>query len=489
MPKNTLVSQFPDDFFPPSFEQFRQSVAESLSIDPEYVAGPMLAAAGTAIGTAATAVLKPGWEEPASVFVSVVGYKSSGKTPACKNAFKPLRERQQEREQSAAELVGEDVSGPKRTLAYSVDTDLDGDLAEDLDPSMDGGDGIAGGALFHRAPNRESIDPPAPVAQLVVNDTTLPALWDVLEYSQRGVAVVADELSPLFLRSSAADRQTWCEVYQADPRRVHRKTRRKGPVVLGRTFVSLVGGIQPDLFSVIRGKFDGGLLERFLICGKPETRLPPMTDEIVDPDFEAAWNLGIVALLDIERAEYAGPEAQRGYVQFTREAYGRLQKLYADLEEYLVFMGVDVKHHGIVRKLVANAGRLALIRRCLRWAIGEFGFYGPVGKVELDDCDAACRAAEFFLSRYLMWVPGVLPRAAAGGSLAAGPVPAEPDLTDRILIYLESRNMSEVEVRWLQQQTLKGRPSTAALRAALDEAVARGLGHWADKQKKTFIRG
>ena len=97
----------------------------------------------------------------------------------------------------------------------------------------------------------------------------------------------------------------------------------------------------------------------------------------------------------------------------SKQAYARLRKLYGDLEAYLQFIGVPMKHHGIVRKLVANAGRLALIRRCLRWAVGEFGAEGPVGLIDASDAEAACEAAAFFFGRWLLWRPelcaGLLP--------------------------------------------------------------------------------
>jgi len=192
----------------------------------------------------------------------------------------------------------------------------------------------------------------------------------------------------------------------------------------------------------------------------------------------------VVALLSIEWAEYHGPSDNRGRVPFTRAAVGRLTKLYKLLEDHLVSRNVHIKYQGIVRKLTANAARLALVRRCLRWASGEFGLFGPVGMIEEEDADAACRAAEFFLSRYLYWRPEVL-NTAGGAAVTVTPQP--PALADRILSYARSKGRTELDVRWLRQQTLEGNPSTKAIRAALDEAVNRGSGRWKDPGKKTFI--
>jgi hypothetical protein len=489
----TIETKFPNDFFPPGLEQFRQSAARSIGIADEYLVGPMLAAASVGIGTAMTAVLKADWLEPASLFVATVGYKSSGKTPAAKHALKPLEDQQREREKQSADHQ-----------STSARMDLDDEHSEPgrAIPGEDGGSDCDDGddetacdlcdeddvASSSPQLTRTLCQHPTPQLQhLVVHDTTHAALWQVLEHSPRGVIVSGDELSTVFLESKPAQRQVWCEIYQAGPRTIHRKVGKRGTIILPKTFVTLSGGIQPDLFTTIGGKYDGGLLERFLICGKPETSLPPWSDEVVDPTAEMAWNLAIVALLDIEQAEYAGDASRRGRVPFSADAYRRLGILHDSLAEYLRFRGVHVKHHGIVRKLVANAGRLALIRRCLRWATGEFGFFGPVGAVKLDDCDAACRAAEFFLGRYLLWVPHVLHADEVPGAAAA--LRPSGSLMDRILAYVASKGHREVDVRWLRQQTLEGNPSTAVIRAALDEAVTRGRGRWADTAKKTFLCG
>ena len=106
-------------------------------MDPEYMVGPMLAAASVAIGTSMTGVLKPGWEEPASLFVSVVGHKSSGKTPAFNAAFRPLHDQQRSREQLAAKRAEEEQkreqAAPERMPEYAVDDDYDYEDDDDRD--------------------------------------------------------------------------------------------------------------------------------------------------------------------------------------------------------------------------------------------------------------------------------------------------------------------------------------------------------------------
>ncbi len=471
-----ITSEFPSDFFPLQLEQFRQSTARSIGIAAEYVAGPMIAAASSAIGTSLTAVLKRGWEEPVSVFVGVVGEKSSGKTPAFKAAFRPLHEEQNTRElRFAAESAAAAAVGAE---GAPVTIEILSNLADQRN-----------GIVFRMTETPPcsacSIVAPKPLEHLIATDTTHAALWGILQDSPRGVGVITDELSLVFLQGTAASRQVWCELYQAGSRTVHRRSNRNGPIILERTFVTLAGGIQPDLFSTIRGKYDGGLLERFLICGTPGTSLPPWVTEEVDPDLELCWDMALKSLLRLDPAKQTDPGGRPGFVRFTPRAYARLGQLHDDLLRHLNTAGVPVSVHGIVRKLVANAGRLALIRRALRWASGEFGVFGPIGVVDEDDCDVACRAAEFFLTRYILWTGcGVSAAVPDGMSPATG----QTVLAEQILEFLQSKGRTEVEVRWIRQQTLRGNPSTEAIQAALDAAVALGKGRWADAKKRKFVR-
>jgi hypothetical protein len=77
--------------------------------------------------------------------------------------------------------------------------------------------------------------------------------------------------------------------------------------------------------------------------------------------------------------------------------------------------------------------------------------------------------------------------AGSGTEAASGHV--DKDLTERILDFVASKKLQEVQVRWIRQQTIEGNPSTEEIRAALDEAVSRGQGSWKDDDKKTFVVG
>ena len=65
------------------------------------------------------------------------------------------------------------------------------------------------------------------------------------------------------------------------------------------------------------------------------------------------------------------------------------------LNELVALLCVPEPQRGIVKKLVQHAVKLALLHRCFRWAVGEFG------DIDADDAQATAAATLFFLSRWL----------------------------------------------------------------------------------------
>lgn len=80
------------------------------------------------------------------------------------------------------------------------------------------------------------------------------------------------------------------------------------------------------------------------------------------------------------------------------------------LNELVALLCVPEPQRGIVKKLVQHAVKLALLHRCFRWAVGEFG------DIDADDAQATAAATLFFLSRWLIWRPELR----GGHSLLAG---------------------------------------------------------------------
>jgi hypothetical protein len=85
---------FPVDALPDPARSFVIEAAQNLGCDPSFVALPMLAGMGSAIGNTKRVELKRGWTEPAILWCAIVGDSGTQKSPAIERALRPIRQRQ-----------------------------------------------------------------------------------------------------------------------------------------------------------------------------------------------------------------------------------------------------------------------------------------------------------------------------------------------------------------------------------------------------------
>jgi hypothetical protein len=216
----------------------------------EYFAAPLLAICGSLIGTSRQLTLHDKWQERPCLWTAVIGDAGSGKTPARTNyVMEPLLLLQR---------------GMHREWKQHVAT-YEREVAD-----------------WEAAPRgQRGPKPPAPPAQkkVLVSDTTLEALVEVLQQNQRGILLLRDELLGWLLsfdqyrKNGGADRQHWLSIWSGEDLILDRKAEHYSAFV-HQPFVSITGGIQPDrLRDLYRGGEDG-LIDRFLLFYPPSSVLP-----------------------------------------------------------------------------------------------------------------------------------------------------------------------------------------------------------------------
>ena len=465
-----LPATFPD-FFPPRLEEFRRSLSEATDTPDEYAVAYMLAGGATAAGGNVSACVQPGWCVRANLFAAIIGFKGSGKSTLADKVFSPLARHE------------EDLKEQAEFMADNYDDDPD-----DSDDEDDDGDGGGGG--------RRRAKPPEPC--VIVNDCTGPAVLRLLELNERQLLVNPDELSSQFIRNTGGtDRQMWCELYDGRRRRRERASSRSRSTTLASPYVSVLGGIQPDLFRCAYGqRGDDGLLDRLLLVGDGITRPVSWPRNADDPALNAAWAAAIDRLLHIEElaSDSLGVQVES---RFTPAAIDTCQQHERRLNQLVVQIGVPESQFGVVAKLRQHAVKLALLRRCLRWAAGEFGERGPLGDVDVDDAAAACEAVLFFFGRWLIWRPELRAAgdstggtivglaAAPGGDPAletlatlAGAAQAGISLIERLVRHLRHHGVTTVEIATLQKARAFTGTSAAELRDACSWLVDNGHASW-----------
>ena len=254
---------FPTDAMPKACRTLVKEAAAAIGCPSEFVAVPMLAVLGSAIGNSRTIKLKAGWEEGSAIYAAIIADPGEKKTPALKVALEPAIKVQA----ALRETYRKKVDEHKRDLrAHEVDRK---DAAKAGEPAP---------------------PPPEPpvMERTMVEDATVEALAVVMDGTPRGVVAVRDELAA-WVRSmdqykqggKGSDRQFWLSAWSNSYVGVDRKSRDE-PLMVRRPFVGVFGSIQPALLGELGGGREDGLLDRFLFS-YPETTPTRWTDnEISD---------------------------------------------------------------------------------------------------------------------------------------------------------------------------------------------------------------
>src|SRR5260221_1810497 len=201
---------FPLDVLPKRVQTFITTVADAVGCPVDLVAVPVLVAAGAAIGNAVELEIRPGWHERACLWALVVARSGDGKSPAHREAMRPLMKRQDRL--FASDRAHMQTSGTARD---------------------------AGG-------KRE----PKPVAEhAAITDSTLGALALALLASPRGLTMPLDEAASWVLSfnqckgGKGADRPHWLKMWASEQTTIIRASRE--PVHLPSPFVAVSGKCRP----------------------------------------------------------------------------------------------------------------------------------------------------------------------------------------------------------------------------------------------------
>jgi len=331
------VPPFPIDVLPAQLQQVVTEISRAANCPPDFVAVPMLALAGGAIGNSHHVAVKQSHIESACIYAAFVGRPGSAKSPALRMLSAPFIARQRE---LLRELRANNEPG------------------QNLDDDEQG---------------------PRPLAtRVMVADVTTESLMLVLTQNPRGVVMVRDELVELiaafnqYRGGKGQDRQVYLKLWSGDAITIDRKSQDAGPLFLDRPFCGIVGGLQPAVLADFNGdkhKNDGHL-DRWLFCYPDD--LPAVGEtwlEVADTTL-AVWDTLVRRLLALEMKYVDGvprpdvlrldSDAQDAWQRFTESNAAEYNS--ADTPEIL---------KGPWMKLKGYAARLALVLHMLRDGFDE----------------------------------------------------------------------------------------------------------------------
>ncbi len=433
----------------PEWGAWLERAAEGKGAPVDYVAGALVAVAGSLIGNARWARPYGDWKEPPIFWVMLVGNPSARKSPALDAVRAPLQT-------LADRLQSEAEPAHKRWLEAKEQADVH--LMAWREKAKQAAK--KGNALPSRPPAADAGEEPH-MPKLEVNDATVEGLTKILARQARGTLVVRDELAGWLggmnrYNTGNSDRPFWIEAFGGRRYAVDRVS--KDRLVVHRLTVSLVGAIQPEpLTSLLLKPDDDGLVARFCPFW-PLLSPPKRPSTSIDPRF-AVNAFG--RLLSLEMGEDEEGEPAPIFLPFSGAAQEQLDKFIIEvsrLEKEAEGEGLLVSFIG---KLPGTAVRFALLLSFLDWTVSRHS--SPPNEVSAACVERAIRFATAYL----------VPMARRTYAAAAGN-PAERSAR-RLLKLIMEEKPADLSVREIYRRKLSGLKSPGDDKAALNILEGSGI--------------
>jgi hypothetical protein len=358
----------------------------------DFVAVPLLAIGGGAVGASRAVELKPGWTERPSVYAAAVGRPGSAKSPALKAVAAHVYSRQ-------ARLKAEHDAAMREYELQKAAYDA---------AVKRSGRSESGGRLRIRRPEDDeapAVPPPEkPVPPVLhrtyASDTTVEALAPVLAANPRGVTVIRDELTAWvaamnqYKAGRGADRQFYLAAWAGEPLCVDRKGQGGVPIIVPHPFLCVVGCLPPDMVGSLREKHNvsDGFLDRILFAYPDATPIAGHNDICVTDERAAAWRDTLDFLSGLNMAPNDGGGCRPYFVRLTpegREAWKHF------LDSHAAEMNGPDFPDGLLgpwSKFRGYGARLALILQLLRAAQKD----GTEETVDEQSVRGAARLVDYF---------------------------------------------------------------------------------------------
>jgi len=435
---------FPLLSLPEPLKAFVTEAAAALKCDACYVALPVLAAVAGAIGNTRTIRIKHGWQEPAIVWTAVVGDSGTVKSPAWYKAIRPLHIRQ-------GIAVAE----------YRTEYDIFMDKLDKWEKEKK-----------KKQPNPSMKPGKKPVLKhILVSDTTIEKLAEILEDCPRGTFLARDELGAWLTnfsrykgRSGGSDLYHWLEAFHGRPWKIDRKTGNRTTLYIERATVSLTGALTPGvLCRVMTDEFmDAGLAARLLLAMPPKVT-KEWTDLCVDPDIEKAYDGLIGKLLDLEMVPDNDGNLVPLAIPFSDDGYRAWKQFFNEWAK--VQAGAEGELAAAFSKHEAYAARLALLHHVVKTA--QLASPPPFQTIDADSVQAGAVLAWWF-GLETQRIYGLFHESKTEGRMR------------RLVEYIRSRG-GEITVKELHMSNTRKYKTSAAARADLEELVTAGLAQWFTK--------
>lgn len=389
----------PSDLLPVPFRDWISDTAERLSVHLEMIAIPAIVAAAASIGRSAAIYPKAydtGWVEAANLWGALVAPPSARKTPAITAGTKPLR-----LIEGAIRDAHVDAESKREVQRQIIDMEIK--QLKAAASSKGGSPSSITASLLTKQQQLKELEVSEP--RLVVNDTTIEKLGELLAENPRGLLYLRDELMGLLKSTEKSghenDRPFLLEAWNGKNGYTFDRIGR-GTLHIPAVNLSLLGGIQPGkLREYTQGAIRGGsgadgLLQRFQLLVWPDrAQVNRHVDRQPDgPAFERA-NTIFVELREIGSAleqslTFGGEEVPT--LHFAPDAQSKFDDWVKELDREInsteVASAPAFQSHLV--KYLSLVPRLALVFHLIDIADGD-----PIGPVSVEATRLAIKWSGF----------------------------------------------------------------------------------------------
>jgi DNA primase len=393
------VEPLPLEILPEPFRLWIEDVSHRMQIPPDFVAMAAITLAGSIIGTRCGIRPKQhdDWLVPPNLWGGAVGRPSMLKTPALKEALRPLARLEAE----AKETFDEEIKGHEADLAEHQA--IKKNLKQKMEKATDGKGGRPMEDIKAELADLPEPDKPT-MHRYKTNDSTIEKLSELLNENPAELLLFRDELVGLMASwekpGRESDRAFFLEGWDGTGEHTSDRIGR-GTLFTKHLCISIFGGIQPSkltayLYQSMNGLENDGFIQRLQMLVYPdEVKDWQLVDQAPDREAkERAFRI-IQRLAEMDFTEFgAVQDDSEGspYLRFSDEAQQAFNKWLTQLE--LKKLRADdhpivLEHFGKYRSLMPT---LALIIHLIDIADGAEA--GPISVEAAEKAAAFCEYLE-----------------------------------------------------------------------------------------------
>jgi hypothetical protein len=265
------VEKFIPELLPDAIRDYVLDVADRQQASPDFAAVTALCGLAAVVGNRVRVRPKQNddWEVVPNLWGAIVGRPSAMKSPAMQAALGPIYEIQDQLRKEWEESI-------KTAEIEEALSSLDArDAKKKAETALKNGDREGARAILAGLTDSEE---EVPCPRIVVNDTTVEKLGELLNQNPRGLLLIRDELPGFLARLENEEHQSerafYLEAYNGDGRFTYDRIGR-GTIHIENCTVSIIGGVQPSRIApIVRGAMcgtsDDGLIQRLQMTVWPD---------------------------------------------------------------------------------------------------------------------------------------------------------------------------------------------------------------------------